>query len=85
MRRYGRQKTKGHAVCEDPECCGLEPSLLPRSEMNKRAIQEGLDDAFEAARKILDDMPAWQREYADEVINSALEPEDSDSMPKMFG
>jgi len=38
---------------------------------------ESLDEVFEKARKILEEMPEWQRRYADEIIEQALSKEES--------
>lgn len=40
--------------------------------------------AVDVARKILEDMPEWQRKYAEEIIETAITPRVDDDPPRMF-
>lgn len=50
--------------------CGKYEEIRQMSDEDRRDIYQF---ALQRSREILDDMPKWQREYADEVIDSALD------------
>jgi hypothetical protein len=45
---------------------------------------DALSEISEAARKILDEMSEWQRQYAEEIIEQALSNEES-KLPRFLG